>query len=140
MSTRLNARQRTLGAEWSSTDATRRICIPCAEGKQAKNKQARVDSGESSPIQVDGGVICSDLKKGPMQPVNRLGTRYMMNFVDHPSNYCKIFLAKTKTQAAMYFEHFQAEFERRFRCCEPMEVPNIELLTIIARLWAFVAT
>ncbi len=62
-----------------------------------------------------GGVICSDLK-GPRQPVDRMGNRYMINFIDHHTNYCKIFLAKTKVQAAKYFEHFQPEFERRFSC------------------------
>jgi hypothetical protein len=64
------------------TNPERRICIPCAEGKQARNKQPRPDSGEHAPTDVPGGIICSDLK-GPMSPADRLGNKYMVNFVDH---------------------------------------------------------
>ncbi len=104
---------RNPGSGVKITDFTRKTCNSCAEGKQPKNRQAQADSGENSPIDVPGGVICSDLK-GPMQPVDRMGNRYMINLIDHHTNYCKIFLAKTKVQAAKYFEHFQPEFERRF--------------------------
>ena len=60
-------------------------------------------------------VICSDLKD-PMTPRDRLGNRYMINFVDHKSNYVKIFLARTKDQAAKSFENFLVFFEKRFNC------------------------
>ena len=60
-----------------------------------------------------GGVICSDLK-GPLTPRDRVGNRYLINFVDHRSNYCRVFLAKTKDVAAMNFKHFLSAFERRF--------------------------
>eukprot|EP00644_Phytophthora_capsici_P012595 jgi/Phyca11/112904/e_gw1.23.435.1 len=40
----------------------------------------------------------------------------MVNFVDHKSNYCRVFLARTKDAAAKQFEHFLAFFEKRFDC------------------------
>jgi hypothetical protein len=40
----------------------------------------------------------------------------MVNFIDYKTNYCRVFLAKTKDQAAKKFEHFLAWFERRFDC------------------------
>ena len=44
------------------TDHKRMQCITCAEGKQTRNAQSKKDSGENSPINRIGGVICSDLK------------------------------------------------------------------------------
>lgn len=41
------------------------------------------------PIDRIGGVICSELK-GPMTQTDRLGNRYLVNFVDHKSNYCRV--------------------------------------------------
>ena len=97
------------------TDTKRPTCISCAQGKQTKNSQSRRDTGANSPIDRIGGVICSDLK-GPMTPKDRLGNRYLVNFIDHKSNYCRVFLAPTKDKAAKKFEHFLAFFERRFNC------------------------
>ena len=77
------------------TDKRREFCYTCSQGKQTKNKQQRHDSGQHSPIDRVGGVICSDIK-GPMTPKDRLNNRYMINFVDHKSNYCRVFLARTK--------------------------------------------
>ena len=57
------------------------------------------------PYRESGGVIRSDLK-GPMTPIDRLGNRYLVNFVDHKSNYCRVFLEPTKDKAAKKFEHF----------------------------------
>ena len=51
-----------------------------------------------------------------MTPADRLKNRYMVNFVDHYSNYCSVFLAPTKDKAAKKFEHFLAWFEKRFDC------------------------
>lgn len=62
-----------------------------------------------------GGVIFSDLK-GPMTPRDRLGNRYLVNFVDHRSDYCRVFLAMSKDVAALKFKHFLASFEREFNC------------------------
>jgi len=90
-------------------------CLTCAQGKQTKNAQSRKDTGANSPIDVIGGVICSDLK-GPVTPRDRLRNRFMVNFIDHRSNYCRIFLAKTKDVAALKFKHFMAFFERQFNC------------------------
>lgn len=74
------------------TDYRRENCLTCAQGKQSKSRQAKRDSGENSPIDRVGGVVCSELK-GPMTPRDRLDNRYMINFVDHKSNYVKVFLA-----------------------------------------------
>ena len=49
-----------------------------------------------------------------MTPRDRLGNRYMINFVDHRTNYCRVFLAKSKDVAAQKFKHFMAFFERQF--------------------------
>ena len=40
----------------------------------------------------------------------------MVNFVDHKSNYSRIFLAQTKDVAAKQFEAFLIFFEKRFNC------------------------
>jgi len=87
------------------TDHKRDNCLTCAQGKQTKNAQSRRDTGANSPIDVIGGVICSDLK-GPVTPRDRLGNRFMVNFIDHRSNYCRIFLAKTKDVAALGLHGF----------------------------------
>jgi hypothetical protein len=97
------------------TDHKRPQCKTCAEGKQTRSNQSKKDSGRNAPINRIGGVICSDLK-GPITPTDRNGNRYMVNFIDYKTNYCRVFLAKTKDQAAKKFEHFLAWFERRFDC------------------------
>ena len=97
------------------TDTKRPTCISCAQGKQTKNSQSRRDTGANSPIDRIGGVICSDLK-GPMTPKDRLGNRYLVNFIDHKSNYCRVSLSPTKDKTAKKFEHFLGFFERRFNC------------------------
>ena len=50
-----------------------------------------------------------------MTPQNRLGNRYIVSFIDHKSNYCRVFLARTKDAAAKQFEAFLVHFERLFR-------------------------
>ncbi|GMF15398.1 unnamed protein product [Phytophthora fragariaefolia] len=97
------------------TDHTRRVCVTCAEGKQTKRKQSKKDSGEHAPIDIVGGVICSDLK-GPLTPRDHSGNRYLVNFVDHRSNYCRVFASKTKDEAARKFRDFLVFFEKRFSC------------------------
>ncbi len=97
------------------TDHLRPNWMTCAEGKQLKNLQSKKDSGGHSPIDRVGGVICSDLK-GLIIPVDREKNRYLVNFVDHKTNYCRIFLAKTKIEAARKFMNFVGHFERRFDC------------------------
>ncbi|KAE9174481.1 hypothetical protein PF004_g26649 [Phytophthora fragariae] len=97
------------------TDHKRVNCLTCAEGKKTKNRRSKKDTGAHSPIDRVGGAICSDLK-GPMTPKDRLGNRYMINFVDFKSNYCRVFLARTKDAAAKLFEHFLVYFEKEFDC------------------------
>jgi hypothetical protein len=103
------------GSNIKLSDEVRRNCLICAEGKQTKNAQSKKDSGTNAPIDRIGGVICSDLK-GPITPVDRLKNRYVVNFIDYKTNYCRVFLAKTKDQAAKQFEAFLAFFERRYDC------------------------
>uniref|UniRef100_A0AAV1UJ54 Uncharacterized protein n=1 Tax=Peronospora matthiolae TaxID=2874970 RepID=A0AAV1UJ54_9STRA len=97
------------------TDSTRQKCLACAQGKQTKGAQSKRDTGANSPIDAIGGVICSDLN-GHMTPRDRLGNRYMVNFIDHHSSYCRIFLAKWKDAAASKFKLFMANFEREINC------------------------
>ena len=97
------------------TDTRRAKCMACAQGKLSKGAQPKKDTGANSPIDVIGGVICSDLK-GPMTPRDRLGNRYLINFIDHRSNYCRIFLAKSKDAAALKCMHFLVNFKREFNC------------------------
>ena len=49
-----------------------------------------------------------------MTPQNRLGNRYIVSFIDHKSNYCRVFLARTKDAAAKQFEAFLVHFEKLF--------------------------
>uniref|UniRef100_A0AAV1TIA0 Integrase catalytic domain-containing protein n=1 Tax=Peronospora matthiolae TaxID=2874970 RepID=A0AAV1TIA0_9STRA len=51
-----------------------------------------------------------------MNPRDRLGNHYLVNFIEHRSNYCRVFLAKTKDVAALKFKHFLVQFEREFNC------------------------
>uniref|UniRef100_A0AAV1T174 Polyprotein n=1 Tax=Peronospora matthiolae TaxID=2874970 RepID=A0AAV1T174_9STRA len=97
------------------TDELRANCLACDQGKQTKNPHSRKDTIRNAPIEVIGGVTCSDLK-GPMTPRDMLGNRYMVNFIDHQTNYCRILLAKVKDAAAQKFKHFMAFFERQFNC------------------------
>ncbi|GMF59484.1 unnamed protein product [Phytophthora fragariaefolia] len=97
------------------TDRTRVNGLASAQGKQSKNVQSKKDSGKHSPIDRIRGVICSDLK-GPMSPADREGNRCTVNFIDHNTNYCRIFVARKKGQAAKMFEQFLVYFERRFNC------------------------
>ena len=65
-------------------------CVSFMEGKKTRNTQPQQDSGKNASIDCIAGVICSDLK-GPMTLQGRLGNRYLINFVDHKSNHCRIF-------------------------------------------------
>ena len=51
-----------------------------------------------------------------MAPRNRLGNRYMVNFIDNRTNYCRVFLDKFNGVAAQKFKHYMAFFERQFNC------------------------
>lgn len=97
------------------TDTTRTNFLACAKGKQVKGTQSNIYTGNYSLIDVLGGVICSDLKV-PMTPRYRLGNRYLVNFIDHRSNYCCVFLAYSKGVAALKFKQFLVSFEREFNC------------------------
>ena len=99
----------------SNSHTKRHTCISCAQGKQTNNSQSRRDTGANMPIDRIGIVICSDLKV-PMTPKDRLENLYLVNFIDHKSNYCRVFLDPTKDKAAKKFKHCLAFFERRFNC------------------------
>lgn len=51
-----------------------------------------------------------------MTPLDRNRNRYIMNFVDHASNYRRVFVARKKNLAAQMFEHYLTFFERAFDC------------------------
>ncbi|POM62933.1 hypothetical protein PHPALM_27859 [Phytophthora palmivora] len=87
-----------------------------------RGSQSGKDTGEHSPISRVCGVICSGLK-GPITPRDRLGNRCMVNFVDHKSNYCRVFLAKTKKQ----FERFLVFLDKRFNYRIWVEYQNVDL-------------
>jgi hypothetical protein len=70
-------------------------CIVYAEGRQTRNNQAKTGFRNQHTINRIGGVFCSDLK-GPITPTDRNGNRYMINFIDYKTNYCRAFLIKTK--------------------------------------------
>ncbi|OWZ22593.1 LOW QUALITY PROTEIN: hypothetical protein PHMEG_0002670 [Phytophthora megakarya] len=97
------------------TDHQRVSCTSCSKGKQTRAEQPKKDTGKHAPVDRVGGVICSDLK-GPVTPRGGRGNWYLVNFVNHKSNYCRIFLTKTKGQAGMHFEHFLIHFEKLFLC------------------------
>ena len=60
-----------------------------------RNVKSQQDSGANLPIDRIGSVICLDLKD-QMAPRDHLGSQYLFNFIDHKSNYCRGFLARTK--------------------------------------------
>ena len=73
------------------TDMTRQKCLACAKGMKTKQSQYKKDTGANSPIDVIGGVIFSVLK-GPITPTDRWCNRYMVNFIDHRSSYCRFYV------------------------------------------------
>ena len=97
------------------TDTTLMTFLACAQVKQVKRAHWKKETGKKSPIDVMGGAICSDIK-GPMTPRDCLGNRYLINFIDHRSSYCCVFLAKTKDVATLKFNHFLVSLEREFNC------------------------
>ena len=80
-----------------------------------KSAQSKKDTNVHSPIDRIGGVICSDLKV-PMTPKDRMGNQDLATFVNHESNYCRMFLESIKDQETKKFEHFLVFFEKRFNC------------------------
>ncbi|CAI5736696.1 unnamed protein product [Peronospora farinosa] len=97
------------------TDRRRLKCLSCAEGKQTKNAQSRKDTSMNSPIDWFGGGHLL----GPEGTRDAKGPpryRYLVNFVDHKSNYCRVYLDPTKDRAEKKFEHFLVFFEGRFNC------------------------
>ena len=97
------------------TDKIRPVCVKCALGKQIKGLQSKKDLGLNALVDSVGGVICSDLKE-PITSKDRLDNRYLVNFIDHKSNNCRLFLAKTKDQAVKEFRDFFVFFEKQFNC------------------------
>lgn len=71
----------------------RPTCGTCADGKQRRENQSRKETGRKAPIKQVGGIISGI--NGPITSADRLGNRYMINFVDHRSYYCRVFLPRT---------------------------------------------
>ena len=80
-------------------------CSICAQGKQTQAAQPIKDTSTSAPTNRVGAVICSDLK-GRITPRDRRGNRYLVNFVDHKTDYSRVLLSKTKDQAAKKLSNF----------------------------------
>lgn len=64
------------------TNEERPTCETCPHGKQRRNTQPQMDRGLNAFIDRIDGVICSELKR-PITPTDRLGNRYMINFIEH---------------------------------------------------------
>jgi hypothetical protein len=92
-------------------------CLPCAQGKQTRINQPHKDTWRNAPVDMIGGVICSDIK-GPMVPKDRNGTRYLVNFnfIDRSSNSVRVFLAKNKVEATKRFEDFLTFSKKQDKC------------------------
>ncbi len=80
-----------------------------------------VEECASDCVLPDGATMNVTLKGTAVIEVETNGTvntgnRYMVNFIDHKTNYCRVFLARTKVKAAEMFKHFLAYFEKRFNC------------------------
>lgn len=50
----------------------------------------------------------------------------MVNFINYKSNYCRVFLAKAKTETAMKFQHLLIHFVKRFDCKIPIDVLRMD--------------
>ncbi|OWZ14942.1 LOW QUALITY PROTEIN: hypothetical protein PHMEG_00011502 [Phytophthora megakarya] len=103
-------------------------CLACAQDKQHKGAQSKKDTRQNASVDKIGGVICSDIK-GPMNLKDRHGNCYMINFVDHSSNYVRAFLAKNKVEAAKRFEQFLKQYNDRvhvLRTDDGGEYKNVE--------------
>lgn len=90
-------------------------CVICSQGKCTLNAQPKKDSGQHSPIDRIGGVICSDLK-GPITPQDKYRDKYLVTFIDYKSNYVRVFAATQKNRAAAEFRDFLTWFEAEFDC------------------------
>ena len=99
---------RTINHNWT-------VCNSCKEGKQKNNQQFRKNTRKNAPINRIGVAICSDLE-GLLIPRDRIGNRYLINFVDHMSNYYRVFLAPTKDEAAKRFEDLVLFYKRMVEC------------------------
>ena len=78
--------------------------------------QRAVTARQRRALAIDriGGVIDSYLKV-PITPRDRLGNRYLVNFVNHKINYCRVFLTRTKYAATKQFEAFLVHFKKLFK-------------------------
>ncbi|POM61573.1 Rve domain containing hypothetical protein [Phytophthora palmivora] len=101
------------GSEIEITDYRRDGYVVRDDGKQTRARQPSKDTGKHTPIRLIGEVIFSDLK-GPITPHDRCGNLYLVNFVDRKSNYYRVFLVKTKDEAARKFEGFLVFLKKEF--------------------------
>lgn len=87
------------------TDHAQEQCLACAQGKQTRASQSKQGTGLSAATDHVVGVISSDFKV-MITPRDRRRNRYLVDFVDHKNNYCRIFLAKAEDQATKELEDF----------------------------------
>lgn len=102
-------------SEIEFTDHAQAQYLSCAQGKQTSASKPKKDTGSSALTDCVGGVIRSDLK-GPITPRDRRGNRYLVNFVDHKTNYCRIFSLKRRIKLPKDLKIFQFFFEKRYDC------------------------
>lgn len=74
----------------------RPTCVACPHGKQRCTTKSHMDTRLNATIDRVCDVICSDIK-GPITSTDRLVNLYMINFIDHKSNYCRVFFPKTSS-------------------------------------------
>uniref|UniRef100_A0AAV1TSX1 Uncharacterized protein n=1 Tax=Peronospora matthiolae TaxID=2874970 RepID=A0AAV1TSX1_9STRA len=77
-----------------------------SKSAQSNSAQPKKDSGLNATLDVVGGVICSDLK-GPITPMDKRKNGHLNNFIDHKSNYVRVFVAKSKDEVARKFQHIK---------------------------------
>lgn len=88
-----------------------RFCLSCAEAKQAKSKQPTIDTSASAPTDQVGAVLGVDLK--PDIQADRNGNKHVLSIVDYGSSFNRVYLLRTKGEAAAKLMSFIPEFERQ---------------------------
>nr|CCA19000.1 AlNc14C61G4457 [Albugo laibachii Nc14] len=112
------------------TPFTQTCCLTSALDKKTRLPQPKQVPDESAPMDRVEGVLCSDLKD-PITPRARGGIMYLVDIVDDKTNYCSVFLAKTKDQASQNFRQslfFRNDKTVAYMCFALTVVENIRAL------------
>ena len=79
-------------------------CGTCAKGKMSQYRNRRADARATKPLEL----VHSDLS-GPITPLSRENSRYVISFVDDFSGYISLYFLKNKSDAANATEKFLAD-------------------------------